>query len=132
MKTTIFFIAIISYPATVRAATPGHDIVDAFLTFLYSIITGLLLLCFIIYSIVKLKSKKKPKKKQGKIVFLISIILIVPTIIIAFNLIKSSNWSSGSIEVMLVFFGPLLLLSIISAVLAKLLMKSFFGIDNNK
>ncbi|MCP4135547.1 MAG: hypothetical protein GY754_31550 [bacterium] len=127
--TNILVIAVtLCYPATVWARDIDGLIHSCF-TFLYFLVIGILLLCFIIYSIVKLIIKTKPEKKQGTVVFKISIILIAPTIIIPILLIHSYHWIPGVIGAMSVFFGPILLLSIISAVLAKFVMRRSLSID---
>jgi hypothetical protein len=82
---------------------------------------------------VKLRSLERPRAKQGKSIFIISIILIVPTVIIPVFWMYNARWHSNMIEVMLADFIPIFLLSIISAVLAMFVNKrSLFNNNMNE
>ncbi len=107
-------------------ATRGSDdygliMISMFIVFTFPL--GLILLFFIINSIIKLKSSKSPEKKQGNIIFIISIIIIPVSIIIPILWMYNAKWHRLMIEVMLADFSPILLLSIISAVLAMFVKK---------
>lgn len=117
----IIITAALCCPAIVWARDVD-DLAGSVVSLLYNLVIGLLLICFIVYSIVKLKSKRIPVKRRGAIVFTISIISIAPTVIIPMSMIRRHDWTSGVIEAMLVFYGPILVLTIISAVLAKFVM----------
>jgi hypothetical protein len=107
-------------------ATRGSDDYGIIMTVMFMVYTfpvGLLIVSFIIYSIMNLQSINKPKVKKGNIVFIISIILIAPTVIIPVSWMYKSGWHPLMIEVMSADFIPILLLSIISAVLARIVKK---------
>ena len=125
LKITIF-LAFMLYCPTMLWATRGandYGIIMVLMFIIYSLPIGSLLLFFIIYSIIKLNSKKEPNKNQGKIVFILSSIIIFPTIIIPIILIYLVEWKNEMIELMSGVFVPILLLSIISAVLANFVKK---------
>lgn len=102
-------------------ATRGEDdygIIMMVMLMVYSFPVGVLLICFIIYSISKLRSAENPREKQGNIIFIISVILIVPTVVIPVFLMHKSGWHLQMIEVMLADFTPILIASTTSAILA--------------
>ncbi|MFC1670987.1 hypothetical protein ACFL20_11405 [Spirochaetota bacterium] len=123
---------ILSCP-TLLLATRGKDdygLAMVIMFILYSLPVGILLICFIIYSTIKLNKSDKPTKKQGKIIFILSNIIIAPTIIIPLLWIIRADWKSEMIEVMTGTFVPILVLTIISSVLAKLVKKKSLMSDS--
>ena len=107
-------------------ATRGSDdygLVMALMAMLFCFPIGLTLLGFIIFSVSKLRSKKKLKKNQGKTVFIISFIIIVLSIIIPIAWMYSAKWHPLMVEVMLADFIPILVLAIISLVLSMRVKK---------
>jgi len=133
LKAVIFSGAFILYPAVLRATRGPQDygIIMALMSMLYSFPVGLLLICFIISSIVNLKSLKKPGRNLGKTVFIISIIIIFPTILIPMFWMFRTEWNSEMIQLMLGVFAPVLVLTIISAVLARRVNKRSLNTDDD-
>ena len=129
----VFSVAFVLYPAVLRATRGPQDygIIMALMSMLYSFPVGLLLLCFIISSIINLKSLKKPGKNRGKTVFIISIIIIPPTILIPVFWMFWTEWNNEMIQLMSGVFAPILILSIISAVLAGRVKKRSLDTDDD-
>ena len=124
-KKTLILIVLFCSP-TIMWATRGNEdygIVMVIMAMLFSFPVGLTLLGFIIFSVSKLRSKKKLKKNQGKTVFIISIIIIVFSVIIPIALMYSASWHTLMVEVMLADFMPILILAIISLVLSMRVKK---------
>ncbi len=132
-KILIILTAILCYPATLWATRGAEDygIIMALMAFFFLLPVGLMLLGFIIYSITKLKSKEKLNKKQGEIVFTLSLIIIVPSIIIPILWVYWAENHYKMFELMSGVFIPIILLSIISSVLAMFVKKRSLNIDND-
>ncbi len=120
LKISIFILAIISFPVMLWATRGPHDygIIMVVMLMIYTIPVGLALLGFIIYLIVKLKSNVKPGKKPGRIIFVLSLIILFFSVIIPLAWSYSADWHHTMIELMLGDFIPIVLLSATSAVLA--------------
>ncbi len=133
LKLIIFTCAFILYPPILWATRGPQDygIIMTLMFMLYSFPIGLLLLCFIIYSIVKLKALKSISNNQGKIVFTLSSIIVFSTILIPLFWISWSDWNNEMIQLMSGVFVPVLILSIISAVLSRLVKKRSTNIEND-
>ena len=122
-KTALFILVIICSPVSAWAHTRDGGVVDAFLTLVYLLIIFVLMFAFIIYSIVKLKSKKEPKEKQGRKVFIISIASFIPTVLIPIYFINKLGWASGFVKAWRYPFLVIILLTIASVVSGRLVMK---------
>ena len=126
----IILAAILCLPINLWATRGSDDygliMISMFIVFTFPF--GLILLFFILNSIIKLKSSKPPEKKQGNIIFIISIIIIPVSILIPIAWMYNAKWHKLMIEVMLADFLPILLLSIISAVLALFVKKRSLNI----
>ncbi len=130
----LFLSAIFCHPINLWATRGADDygIMMTVMFMIYSFPVGLLLVCFIIYLIVKLRSAEKPRADQGKTILIISIILIIPTVIIPIFLMYKAGWHPLMIEVMLADFIPILLLSITSAVLSMRVKKRSLYRNNDE
>ncbi len=120
LKLPVFTLAMIFSPAFLWATRGPHDygIIMTIMLMIYTIPVGLALLGFIIYLIVQLKGDVKPGKKPGRIVFVLSLIILFFSIIIPLGWMFSADWHHTMIELMLADFIPMILLSVTSAVLA--------------
>ena len=123
-KRTIVLAVSFCCPAALWATGGSEDygIIMALAAFFFSLPVGLVLLAFIVYSIIILK-KEKLDKRHGKIVFIVSLVIMISSIIIPIVLMHLAKWHRLMIELMLADFIPVLLLSVISAVLSVHVMK---------
>ena len=119
----IFLIAIICSPDLLLATRGSKDygILLVVMFMIYSFPVGILLFCFLIYTLIKLKNTNKPTKGQGKVIFIISIIIIFPTILIPLAIMSGENWDPQVVELMLGAFMPILIMAIATTVLAKII-----------
>lgn len=129
----LFILSVLFCSPFILFATRGADdygIVLALMAMLFSVPVGIMLSGFIIYLSVILNNKKKPEKKKGNTVFVLSIIAIIFSIILQFFW---TYWADKHWEMFVLMSGafvPVIVLASVSIVLFRIVRKRALNLDN--